>query len=53
MWLPATQVMLPWNGIRFDATGQNTLAGAVMEARTPAGFRVVYPRELAVVPVPW
>ncbi|GAA1774967.1 ABC transporter substrate-binding protein [Luedemannella helvata] len=53
MWLPATQLMLPWNGVRFDATGQNTLAGAVVEARTRTGFRVVYPRELSTVPVPW
>ncbi|GAA1818006.1 ABC transporter substrate-binding protein [Luedemannella flava] len=53
MWLPATQVMLPWNGVRFDATGQNMLAGGVVEARTQAGFRIVYPRELATVAVPW
>lgn len=51
--LPATQMIMPWNGIRFDADGQNRLAAAVVEGAGPAGFRVVYPRELATGPVVW
>ncbi|MDT5024576.1 MAG: branched-chain amino acid transport system substrate-binding protein [Micromonosporaceae bacterium] len=50
---PATQVIMPWNGVRFDANGQNQLAGGVVEGRATTGFRVVFPRELAAGPLIW
>jgi branched-chain amino acid transport system substrate-binding protein len=53
IWLPATAVIMPWNGVRFDASGQNQLAAAVIEARLAGGYRVVFPRELASRPVLW
>jgi branched-chain amino acid transport system substrate-binding protein len=53
IWLPATAVIMPWNGVRFDASGQNQLAAAVIEARLADGYRVVFPRELASRPVLW
>jgi len=53
VWVPATRTIMPWNGIRFDGSGQNELAAGVVEQRGPAGFQVVFPRELSAVPVSW
>jgi branched-chain amino acid transport system substrate-binding protein len=50
---PATQMIMPWNGVRFDANGQNLLAAGVVEGWATTGFRVVFPRELAVGPMIW
>ncbi len=52
-WLPATQLIMPWNGVRFDTNGQNELAAGVVEGREAEGFRVVFPRELATGPMIW
>jgi len=51
--LPATQTIMPGEGVRFDGTGQNQLAAAVVEQRAPGGFQVVYPREVATLPLTW
>jgi branched-chain amino acid transport system substrate-binding protein len=53
LYLPATQVIMPWDGIRFDANGQNTLASGVIEQHVPTGYQVVYPRELSVAGLSW
>ena len=53
LWVPATQTIMPWNGVRFGANGQNQLAAAVVEARVAGGYQVVFPRELATVPMVW
>jgi branched-chain amino acid transport system substrate-binding protein len=48
LWLPATETIMPWDGVRFGPGGQNDLAGGVVEQRSASGaFEVVYPRELA------
>jgi branched-chain amino acid transport system substrate-binding protein len=51
--IPAIRTIMPWNGLRFDASGQNQLAAAVVEQRAGAGFQVVYPRELATAAASW
>jgi branched-chain amino acid transport system substrate-binding protein len=48
MSVPATQMIMPWGGIRFDANGQNQLAAAVVEGLDGSSFRVTYPPELVV-----
>jgi branched-chain amino acid transport system substrate-binding protein len=48
--IPATQTLMPWNGIRFDGNGANLLAAGVVEQRTPNGYLVVHPLELAATP---
>lgn len=53
LWLPATQIIMPWDGIRFAANGQNELAAGLIEARVSQRYRVVYPRELAATRVIW
>jgi branched-chain amino acid transport system substrate-binding protein len=44
--VPGRDMIMPWDGIRFDETGQNTRAAAVVEQLTPIGVRVVFPPEL-------
>jgi branched-chain amino acid transport system substrate-binding protein len=51
--IPATQVIVPWNGVRFGEDGQNQLAAAVVEQRGEGAARLVYPPELAVTEVAW
>jgi len=52
-WLASSQTAMPWDGLRFDTTGQNQLAGAVIEQGTKGGYVVVYPPELAGAPLVW
>lgn len=51
--MPATQTIMPWNGIRFDGNGTNELAVGVVEQRANAGFQVVFPRELSASAIIW
>ncbi|MBV1853235.1 ABC transporter substrate-binding protein [Catellatospora tritici] len=51
--LPATQMIMPWNGVRFGPDGQNTLAAAVVEQWQFHDFRLVYPVELAITVARW
>ncbi|GAA2364075.1 ABC transporter substrate-binding protein [Dactylosporangium salmoneum] len=48
--IPATQTIMPWNGVRFDGNGANQLAAGVVEQRSPNGYLVVHPMELAATP---
>ncbi|GAB3863890.1 type 1 periplasmic-binding domain-containing protein [Dactylosporangium cerinum] len=50
MSLPATQTVMPWNGIRFDGSGYNQLAAGVIEQHVPNGYQVIHPIELAATP---
>jgi branched-chain amino acid transport system substrate-binding protein len=45
--------IMPWSGIRFDSTGQNALAGSVIEQLTAGQYHVVYPAALATTSVVW
>lgn len=58
--MPATQIIMPWNGIRFGEDGQNDLAAAVVEqatgsegTATDGALRLVYPPELAETDPVW
>jgi branched-chain amino acid transport system substrate-binding protein len=44
--IPARETIMPWSGVRFDASGQNAAANGVVEQRVEQAFRVVYPAEL-------
>lgn len=48
--LPATQTIMPWNGVRFDGNGVNQLAAGLVEQRMSNGYVVVHPAELAATP---
>jgi branched-chain amino acid transport system substrate-binding protein len=51
--LPATQMIMPWQGVRFGDDGQNALAAAVLEQHTQSGPVLVYPPELAAADPQW
>jgi branched-chain amino acid transport system substrate-binding protein len=45
--IPGRDTIMPWNGIRFDATHQNSAATGVVEQVAKDAFRIVFPGELA------
>jgi branched-chain amino acid transport system substrate-binding protein len=51
--IPGRDTIMPWNGVRFDATHQNTGASGVVEQAVQDTFRVVFPAELAQVEPVW
>ncbi|SQD97423.1 MULTISPECIES: ABC transporter substrate-binding protein [unclassified Parafrankia] len=51
--VPGAETVMPWEGVRFDVTHQNTLAATVVEQATGSRFAVVYPRELATAAFAW
>jgi branched-chain amino acid transport system substrate-binding protein len=52
--IPGRDTIMPWNGVRFDATHQNTgAAGVVEQVGDKDVLRVVFPDELAQEPATW
>jgi branched-chain amino acid transport system substrate-binding protein len=51
--LPGAATIMPWNGVRFDGTHQNTLSATAVEQDTDGAFGTVYPRDLATTSVNW
>jgi branched-chain amino acid transport system substrate-binding protein len=51
--LPPTQMIMPWDGVRFTGDGRNSLAGSALEAWDGNTFRLVYPAELATERLRW
>lgn len=49
--IPADQLIAPWQGIRFDDTGQNTLGGGIVVQKLNGRYRTVWPTAIAVEPV--
>ena len=56
--IPGEQTIMPWAGIQFDETHQNTLAQALIEQYHNNTFTIVYPNDAAargakaVIPAP-
>ena len=44
--IPARETIMPWSGVRFDASHQNVAANGVVVQRVQDTFRVVFPGEL-------
>jgi branched-chain amino acid transport system substrate-binding protein len=44
--IPGRETIMPWSGVRFDASRQNVAANGVVEQRVGQAFRVVFPPEL-------
>jgi branched-chain amino acid transport system substrate-binding protein len=52
--VPGRSTIMPWNGVRFDATThQNTRAAGVVEQFLQGNFRVIFPRELGQTEIAW
>jgi branched-chain amino acid transport system substrate-binding protein len=45
--------IMAWRGIRFDSTGQNTLAGGVVEQIGAGQYHLVYPADVATAGLVW
>jgi branched-chain amino acid transport system substrate-binding protein len=45
--IPGEQTIMPWAGIQFDETHQNTLASALIEQYHNKAFAIVYPDDAA------
>jgi branched-chain amino acid transport system substrate-binding protein len=45
--IPGEQTIMPWAGIQFDETHQNTLAEALIEQYHNRAFSIVYPSDAA------
>jgi branched-chain amino acid transport system substrate-binding protein len=44
--IPGRETIMPWGGVRFDASRQNVGANGVIEQRVRDAFRVIFPAEL-------
>ena len=52
--LAGAQLIMPWDGIRFDAaTGQNTLARGIIVQMKDGVYRTVWPWDMATEPLVW
>jgi branched-chain amino acid transport system substrate-binding protein len=45
--IPGEQTIMPWAGIQFDETHQNTLAQSLIEQYHNRAFSIVYPSDSA------
>jgi branched-chain amino acid transport system substrate-binding protein len=51
--IPGDQLLMPWKGVKFDATGQNTEGNPVIQQVFDGQYKTVWPFDLAVVPMVW
>ena len=51
-WKPA-QLMMGYRGVKFDATGQNTLAATYLIQLQGPGYKAVWPAERATATLQW
>jgi branched-chain amino acid transport system substrate-binding protein len=51
--IPARETIMPWSGVRFDASRQNAAANGVIEQRVKQAFQVVFPGELQQAEPKW
>lgn len=53
MDVPADQTIMPWEGIRFDDSGQNELAQGVILQYVDDGYKLIWPFDAATAEVNW
>lgn len=46
-FIPAEQLIIPWRGVKFDETGQNTLADAIIIQYQGGKLYTVWPQNFA------
>ena len=51
--IPGDQTIMPWKGIKFDATGQNTEATPVIQQIKDGMYHTIYPFDVAAEPAVW
>lgn len=53
MDVPAEDTIMPWDGIRFDDSGQNELAEGVILQYVDDGYKLIWPFDAATAEVRW
>ncbi len=51
--MPGSQTIMPWAGVKFDETGQNTLCNPVIQQVFNGTYKTVWPFDLAAREVVW
>jgi len=51
--IPGAQTIMPWKGVKFDETGQNTLCNPVIQQISGGSYRTIWPFDLAVMDAVW
>jgi branched-chain amino acid transport system substrate-binding protein len=51
--IPGSKLIMPWAGIKFDATGQNTLGSGIIVQVQGGKYVTVWPFELAAKDIIW
>ncbi|MBV9811808.1 MAG: amino acid ABC transporter substrate-binding protein, partial [Acetobacteraceae bacterium] len=51
--ISGNQTIMPWQGIKFDETGQNTLGTPVIQQVADGKYHTIWPFDLAVQEATW
>jgi branched-chain amino acid transport system substrate-binding protein len=51
--IPSSQLIMPWDGVKFDAAGQNTLGRGILVQIVGGQYHTVWPFNLATRDVTW
>ena len=51
--IPGDQTIMPWNGIKFDSTGQNVGATPVIQQIKGGAYHTIYPFDVAAEDAVW
>jgi branched-chain amino acid transport system substrate-binding protein len=51
--IPGSKLIMPWKGIKFDATGQNTLGAGIIVQVQDGKYQTVWPFDLAAKEIIW
>jgi branched-chain amino acid transport system substrate-binding protein len=51
--VPGNMTVMPWKGIKFDDTGQNTEASPVIQQFENGAYHTIYPFDVASQPAVW
>jgi branched-chain amino acid transport system substrate-binding protein len=51
--IPGNKLIMPWKGIKFDATGQNTLGSGILVQIIDGKYNTVWPFDMATKDVVW
>ena len=51
--IPGAQTIMPWKGIKFDETGQNTLCNPVIQQVFNGTYKTIWPFDLAAADAEW
>jgi branched-chain amino acid transport system substrate-binding protein len=51
--IPADQIIMPWQGVRFDESGQNVLGTGIIVQAFEGQYHTVWPFDLATRDLVW